>query len=209
MRSRCWSTALPRSAAAVGNQRADCSGKQRRHGVNLQVITDPRGKIRCIFPGPTGRSHDPTAGRTHRIVTTCVRLGLCPLADLSYRGARRHILRRADQTPIPQGVHRPDSGRRTGRTPDSATLSNLAWPPSSADASSVSPAATRATCLQQSKPSSLWIGNAEKAQSLRWSLPILSTAAALEATARYSVGSNPSAEVPPVTCCRAAGFLPP
>lgn len=29
----------------VGDSRADYSGKHRRHGVNLQIITDPRGRL--------------------------------------------------------------------------------------------------------------------------------------------------------------------
>lgn len=34
-----------------------------------------------------GRTHDLTAARTHRIVATCVRLGIPALADLAYLGA--------------------------------------------------------------------------------------------------------------------------
>ncbi|MFG2305296.1 transposase family protein [Actinacidiphila glaucinigra] len=71
----------------VGDGRADYSGKHRRHGVNLQVITDPQGEIVWISRALPGRTHDLTAARTHRIVATCVRLGIPALADLAYLGA--------------------------------------------------------------------------------------------------------------------------
>ncbi|MFC8454106.1 transposase family protein [Kitasatospora sp. NPDC057223] len=71
----------------VGDGRADYSGKHRRHGVNLQVITGPQGKLVWISRPLPGRTHDLTAARRHRIVKTCVRLRLPALADLAYTGA--------------------------------------------------------------------------------------------------------------------------
>lgn len=71
----------------VGDARADYSGKHRRHGVNLQVITDPVGRILWISRVLPGRTHDLTAARRHRIITTCRRLGIPVLADLGYLGA--------------------------------------------------------------------------------------------------------------------------
>jgi len=55
----------------VGDQRGHASGKHRRHGVNLQVITDPLGTIMWISKVLPGRTHDLTAARTHRVITTC------------------------------------------------------------------------------------------------------------------------------------------
>ncbi|WP_405771975.1 transposase family protein [Actinacidiphila glaucinigra] len=54
----------------VGDGRADDSGKHRRHGVNIQVITHPRGEIVWISHTLPGRTHDLTAARPHRIVAT-------------------------------------------------------------------------------------------------------------------------------------------
>lgn len=71
----------------AGDGRADYSGKHRRHGVNLQVITDPTGRILWISRALPGRTHDLTAARRHRIIATCVRLGTPVLADLGYVGA--------------------------------------------------------------------------------------------------------------------------
>lgn len=71
----------------VGDARADYSGKHRRHGVNLQLITGPRGELLWISRPLPGRTHDLTAARTHRIVKTCARLCIPALADMAYIGA--------------------------------------------------------------------------------------------------------------------------
>ncbi|MFE1356514.1 transposase family protein, partial [Kitasatospora phosalacinea] len=71
----------------VGDGRADYSGKHRRHGVNLQVITDPTGRLVWLSRALPGRTHDLTAARTHHIVRTCVRLHVPALADMAYTGA--------------------------------------------------------------------------------------------------------------------------
>jgi hypothetical protein len=70
-----------------GDGRADYSGKHRRHGVNLQVITAPDGTLVWISPALAGRAHDLTAARRHRIIATCIRLGIPVLADKAYQGA--------------------------------------------------------------------------------------------------------------------------
>ncbi|MFF4566266.1 transposase family protein [Streptomyces sp. NPDC001435] len=71
----------------VGDGRADYSGKHRRHGVNLQVITGSGGKLVWISRSLPGRTHDLTAARRHRILATCARLKIPALADLAYTGA--------------------------------------------------------------------------------------------------------------------------
>lgn len=45
----------------VGDSRADFSYKHRRHGVNVQVVTDPVGRLGWISPALPGRAHDLTA----------------------------------------------------------------------------------------------------------------------------------------------------
>ncbi|MFJ1812663.1 MULTISPECIES: transposase family protein [unclassified Streptomyces] len=71
----------------VGDARGDCSGKHRRHGVNVQVVTDPDGPILWISGVLPGRTHDLTAARRHRVVDTCRRLGTPALAGLAFLGA--------------------------------------------------------------------------------------------------------------------------
>ena len=70
----------------VGDGRADYSHKHRRHGVNVQVVTDPDGRLLWLSPALPGRTHDLTAARTHRIIRICERQGVPILADLAYQG---------------------------------------------------------------------------------------------------------------------------
>ncbi|MFG2349550.1 transposase family protein [Streptomyces phaeochromogenes] len=69
----------------VGDGRADYS-QHRRHGVNVQVVTDPDGRLLWLSPALLGRAHDLTAARTHRIIRICERQGVPILADLAYQG---------------------------------------------------------------------------------------------------------------------------
>lgn len=71
----------------VGDGRADYSSKHKRHGVNVQVVTDPAGNILWLSPALPGRTHDLTAARTHRIIRICERQGVPILADMAYIGA--------------------------------------------------------------------------------------------------------------------------
>ena len=71
----------------VGDSRADFSHKHRRHGVNVQVVTDPAGRLLWISPALPGRAHDLTAARAHRIIRICEREGIPILAHRAYRGA--------------------------------------------------------------------------------------------------------------------------
>ncbi|MFF4053634.1 transposase family protein [Streptomyces chartreusis] len=71
----------------IGDGRADYSHKHRRHGVNVQVVTDPDGRLLWLSPALPGRAHDLTAARTHRIIRICQRQGVPILADLAYQGA--------------------------------------------------------------------------------------------------------------------------
>ncbi|GAA2705859.1 hypothetical protein GCM10010310_80580 [Streptomyces violaceolatus] len=53
----------------------------------LQVVTDPAGEILWLSPALTGRTHDLTAARTHKILRICARQGVPILADMAYIGA--------------------------------------------------------------------------------------------------------------------------
>ncbi|MFD5520739.1 transposase family protein [Streptomyces sp. NPDC127066] len=88
----------------VGDSRADHSAKHRRHGVNVQVVTDPAGKVLWISPVLPGRTHDLTAARTHRIIRICERQGVPVLADRAYLGAGPHVT---------TGLRRPPGGELT------------------------------------------------------------------------------------------------
>jgi hypothetical protein len=45
------------------------------------VVTDPVGRLRWISPALSGRAHDLTAARTHRIIRTRELQGIPMLAD--------------------------------------------------------------------------------------------------------------------------------
>jgi hypothetical protein len=71
----------------VGDGRADYSDEHRRHGVNVQVVTDPAGRLRWLSPALPGRAHDLTAAHTHRSIRISERQGVPVLADRAYLGA--------------------------------------------------------------------------------------------------------------------------
>ncbi|GAA2997796.1 hypothetical protein JCM13580A_42390 [Streptomyces drozdowiczii] len=71
----------------VGDGKADYSAKHKRHGVNVQVVTDPVGQIMWLSPALPGRTHDLTAARTHKILQICARQGVPILADMADIGA--------------------------------------------------------------------------------------------------------------------------
>ncbi|MFJ3762974.1 transposase family protein [Streptomyces sp. NPDC090080] len=71
----------------VGDARADYSSKHKRHGVNVQVVTDPADGILWLSPALPGRTHDLTAARTHKILRICAHHGVPILADMAYSGA--------------------------------------------------------------------------------------------------------------------------
>ncbi|MFJ8098469.1 transposase family protein [Streptomyces griseofuscus] len=96
----------------VGDSRGDYSHKHRRHGVNVQVVTDPDGRLLWLSPALPRRAHDLTAARTHRIIRICERQGVPILADLAYQGGgpwlttavKRRPLQ--DLTPTEKAVYR-------------------------------------------------------------------------------------------------------
>ncbi|GAA4149276.1 transposase family protein [Streptomyces tunisiensis] len=102
----------------AGDSRADYSHKHRRHGVNVQLVTDPARRLLWISPARPGRAHDLTAARTHRIIRICERQGIPVLADRAYIGAGPWVttpLRRPPGrglTPTQQTVNRALSAAR-------------------------------------------------------------------------------------------------
>ena len=71
--------------------------------MNLQVITDPTGRLVWTPRILPGRTHDLAAARTHRIVKTRVRLRIPTLADNSYTCAGGTF--RTHRPAAPQRTH--------------------------------------------------------------------------------------------------------
>jgi hypothetical protein len=103
----------------VGDGRADYSHKHRRHGVNVQVITDPGGRLLWLSPTLPGRAHDLTAARTHRIIRICERQGVPvttgikrrPLQELTLTEKTVNRSLAAARAPVERGVARLKSWR--------------------------------------------------------------------------------------------------
>jgi hypothetical protein len=63
------------------------SGKHRRHGVNVQFMTDPHGELIWASPALPGSTHDLTAARVHGIIDGLTSRAIACLADKGYVGA--------------------------------------------------------------------------------------------------------------------------
>jgi len=75
----------------VADDRPYYSGKHKRHGVNVQILADPRGQLLWASPASPGSTHDLTAARIHGVVDALVDADLWAYADLAYQGASPHI----------------------------------------------------------------------------------------------------------------------
>lgn len=68
------------------------SGKHKRHGMNVQVLTGPFGRLLWASPALPGSTHDLTAARQHGIIAALAAAGLRCWADKAYQGAGGHVL---------------------------------------------------------------------------------------------------------------------
>jgi DDE superfamily endonuclease/Helix-turn-helix of DDE superfamily endonuclease len=93
----------------VAADRPFYSGKHRRHGMNLQVISAPDGEILWVSGPLPGAVHDLTATRIWGIIRELAAAGLITLADKGYHGAGDHVL-----TPY-RGRNKPASQKEANR----------------------------------------------------------------------------------------------
>ncbi|GIH77113.1 hypothetical protein Plo01_35420 [Planobispora longispora] len=63
------------------------SGKHHRHGVNVQVLADPAGRLVWASPALSGATHDLTAARTVALVDALTEISIKTFADKGYQGA--------------------------------------------------------------------------------------------------------------------------
>ncbi|WP_030187315.1 IS5/IS1182 family transposase [Streptomyces sp. NRRL S-813] len=63
------------------------SGKHKKHGMNVQVITDPFGRLLWASPALPGAVHDIKAAQTHGIIDALAEAGVRCWADKGYQGA--------------------------------------------------------------------------------------------------------------------------
>ncbi|HZU78013.1 MAG TPA: transposase family protein [Dehalococcoidia bacterium] len=71
----------------VAADRPYYSGKHKRHGMNVQVLADPLGRLIWASPALPGAVHDLTAARTHGIIDALAAAGVRVWADKGYQGA--------------------------------------------------------------------------------------------------------------------------
>jgi hypothetical protein len=76
----------------VAKDRPSCSGRHRRHGMNLQVISSPAGDILWVSGPLPGSVHDLTAARIWGILREPAAAGLLTLTDKGYISAGQHVL---------------------------------------------------------------------------------------------------------------------
>lgn len=71
----------------VAADRPYYSGKHKRHGMNVQVLADPFGRLLWASPALPGAVHDVRAAREHGIVDALAEADITCWADKGYRGA--------------------------------------------------------------------------------------------------------------------------
>ncbi|PJE97175.1 IS5/IS1182 family transposase [Streptomyces carminius] len=71
----------------VAADRPFYSGKHKRHGMNVQILADPAGRLLWSSPALPGAVHDVRAAREHGIIRTLTATGVTCRADKGYRGA--------------------------------------------------------------------------------------------------------------------------
>jgi DDE superfamily endonuclease len=71
----------------VAADRPSCSGKHRKHGMNLQVIASPGGDIVGVSGPLPGSVHDKKAEWIWGVLAELAAAGLIVLADKGYQGA--------------------------------------------------------------------------------------------------------------------------
>ncbi|MFG1751517.1 transposase family protein [Streptosporangium sandarakinum] len=82
------------------------SGKHHRHGVNVQFLADPAGRLVWTSPALPGAVHDLTAARRIGLIDALTGAGVQVFADRGYQGAGGTI-----RTPFKRHRHRPRLSR--------------------------------------------------------------------------------------------------
>lgn len=78
---------IDRVAMASKNDRLYFCGKHKAHGVNVQVIADPAGRLIWASPALFGARHDAGAAKEHGIPDALAAAGVTAFADSAYLGA--------------------------------------------------------------------------------------------------------------------------
>lgn len=82
---------IDRVGMASGRDRPYYSGKHKRHGVNVQIVADPAGRLIWTSPALPGARHDMGAAREHGLIDALGTAGIRVVADSAYRGAGANV----------------------------------------------------------------------------------------------------------------------
>lgn len=82
---------IDRVGMRTGADRPYYSGKHKRHGLNVQVLTDPAGRLIWASPALPGSIHDVKAARRHGLIHALTGYDIPTLADRGYQGAANTI----------------------------------------------------------------------------------------------------------------------
>ena len=97
---------IDRVGMTGGRDRPYYSGKHKCHGMNVQVLADPAGRLIWVSPALPGARHDMGAAREHGIPDALAAADVQAVADTAYQGAGSAVR-------VPQRRRRldPDTGR--------------------------------------------------------------------------------------------------
>ncbi|TWG08605.1 transposase family protein [Saccharopolyspora dendranthemae] len=101
---------IDRVGMTGGRDRPFYSGKHKRHGLNVQVLADPAGRLIWTSPALPGARHDMGAAREHGIIDALNDAGVRVLADSAYRGAGANV-----EVPHRRPPRDPETGERRRR----------------------------------------------------------------------------------------------
>src|SRR5690242_21939141 len=100
------------------------SGKHKVHGLNVQVLADPAGRMFWVSPPLPGARHDMGAAREHGIIDALNTAAISTIADTAYQGGgpavrvpQDRAASRPGHRPIPPAVAQPEAGQRGSRSP--------------------------------------------------------------------------------------------
>jgi hypothetical protein len=97
---------IDRVGMRSGRDRPYYSGKHKAHGVNVQVIADPAGRLIWASPALPGARHDMGAAHEHGILDALRAAQLKVIADNGYRGSGFEVPQRRRPADPETGKHR-------------------------------------------------------------------------------------------------------
>jgi hypothetical protein len=112
----------------LADERPYYSGKHRRHGMNVQVLADPMGRLIWASPALPGATHDLTAARVTGLIDALTAARVKAFADRAIKARVAASARRSKAIGCGRRC-RAISARSTARTLASAPVGNAPLPP--------------------------------------------------------------------------------